>query len=137
MREFDTGATRNEDGDKLDYEGFLAPEVLQAYAMYMHGHRQQDDGSIRDADNWQKGIPIKQYMKSLVRHTLDLWAMHRGAQRFDEKGQPFTKLKLCMAILFNAMGYAFELLKLESSEGRAVVLWLKRMLLDPEESEDE
>lgn len=53
VREFDTGANRDLDEDKYDYEGFLNPKVLEAYAKYMHKHRYLKDGSIRDSDNWQ------------------------------------------------------------------------------------
>ena len=54
MRTFDTGATRDSDNDKLDYEGFLSPLVLRRYAEYLHKHRKQSDGKIRTSDNWQK-----------------------------------------------------------------------------------
>src|SRR5687768_4320669 len=35
MREFETGATRNLDNGKLDYEGFLSPLVMERFAEYM------------------------------------------------------------------------------------------------------
>ena len=79
MREFDTGATRDNDTDKPDYEGFLSPLVLEAYAQYMHKNRVQADGATRDSDNWQKGIPRDQYMKSAFRHFMDLWRAHRSS----------------------------------------------------------
>jgi hypothetical protein len=116
MRKFETGATRNDDSSKYDYEGFLAPRVLHRYAQYMHKHRKQADGNVRDSDNWQKGIESNAYMKSLVRHTLDLWAMHRGEKRFDpDDGHEYTKAELCCAVMFNVMGYLFELLRPERS----------------------
>ena len=59
MRNFDTGATRDVDTNKLDFEGFLSPVVLERYAEYMHKNRVQADGNLRDSDNWQKGIPKK------------------------------------------------------------------------------
>lgn len=68
IRTFDTGATRDTDEGKLDFEGFLSPLALERFAEYMNKHRQQSDGSLRDSDNWQKGIPVKQYMKSMWRH---------------------------------------------------------------------
>jgi len=46
-----TGATRDVDNDKYDYEGFLSPIVLHRYAQYMHKHRLQSDGELRDSDN--------------------------------------------------------------------------------------
>ena len=32
MRKFETGATRNDDSNKYDYEGFLSPLILKALA---------------------------------------------------------------------------------------------------------
>lgn len=111
MQVFSTGATRNADTDKFDFEGFLHPEVLHVYGAYMHEHRTQRDGSLRDSDNWQKGIPFRTYAKSLVRHTFDLWRMQRGFVAINpDTGQPHTKRELCCAIMFNAMGYLKELI---------------------------
>jgi hypothetical protein len=112
MQEFSTGATRNIDTNKFDYEGFICPEVLHAFGEYMHEHRRQKDGSIRDSDNWQKGIPLRTYIKSLVRHVIDLWRMERGfAVTNPDTGLPHTKIELCAAIMFNVMGYAKETLQ--------------------------
>ncbi len=105
MRNFESGATRDSEGDKLDYEGFISPLVLRRYAQYMHGHRKQADGSLRDSDNWQKGIPKDVYMKSLIRHTIDLWGCHRGTTV-----QEYFEDLLC-AIMFNAMGLLREILR--------------------------
>lgn len=63
MRHFPTGATRNLDDDKIDFEGFLSPLVIERYGQYMHRHRVQADGILRDSDNWQRGIPLSAYMK--------------------------------------------------------------------------
>src|SRR5262249_20215749 len=57
-RIFKTGATRDTDTGKLDYEGFLSPLVLKRYAEYMHQHRVMKDGAMRASDNWQRGIPL-------------------------------------------------------------------------------
>src|SRR5438105_8194950 len=77
-RSFDSGATRNDDSEQLDYEGFISPVALKMYAEYMHKHRYQKDGSVRASDNWQKGIPATSYLKSLVRHTMHAWLEGRG-----------------------------------------------------------
>ena len=53
MHHFGTGATRDSDANKLDFEGFLSPPALEAYAEYMHRHRFQADGVVRASDNWQ------------------------------------------------------------------------------------
>ena len=103
-RTFNTGATRDTDDGKYDYEGFLSPLVLERYAEFMHGHRKMSDGSVRDSDNWQQGIPWDVYMKSMWRHFFDVWAWHRGRPIKDH-----IEVALC-ALLFNAMGYLHELL---------------------------
>ena len=105
MREFDSGATRDSEDGKFDYDGFLSPWVLRRYGEYMHNHRTQADGKTRDSDNWQKGIPLTAYMKSLWRHLMELWACHRAGEdnRFKEDA-------LC-AIIFNASGYLHEIMK--------------------------
>lgn len=111
IRSFDSGANRDVDTSKYDYEGFLNPLALQAFGAYMHKHRRIADGSLRASDNWQKGIPQDVYMKSLVRHTVDLWAEHRGYAANSQACPPIgDKRELCCAIIFNAMGYLKELL---------------------------
>jgi Domain of unknown function (DUF4406) len=105
-RTFEGGAYRDTEDGKLDYEGFLSPLVLHAFAEYMHKHRVQSNGEMRPADNWQKGIPTDVYMKSMWRHFMDVWISHRNV----EIERPAQKDAL-MALLFNVMGYAYELLK--------------------------
>lgn len=107
MRKFNTGATRNIDNDKLDYEGFLHPLVLEAFAKYMHENRIQADGTIRTSDNWQKGIPLDAYMKSGWRHFMDWWMEHRGHKSRE------GKIKALCGLMFNVQGYLYELLKHE------------------------
>ena len=111
IRKFETGATRDTDEGKYDYEGFLSPLVIERFGEYMNKHRKQSDGSLRDSDNWQKGIPKTAYMKSLWRHFMDLWKEHRGL-----KSREGIEDAL-MAILFNVMGYAHEILK-EKDNGK-------------------
>lgn len=104
IRIFDSGATRNLDDGKYDYEAFLSPQVLERYAAYMHKHRKQADGSLRDGDNWQKGIARSVYMKSGYRHFFAWWQAHRGLATEEE-----IEDSIC-ALMFNAMGYLYELL---------------------------
>jgi len=106
-RKFDTGATRDSDKDKLDYEGFLSPIVIKAYGEYMNKHRVQSDGKLRDSDNWQKGIPKDVYIKSAFRHFMDWWLEHRGYKSRDGLKEALNGL------LFNVQGYYHELLKEE------------------------
>lgn len=107
MRTFSTGATRDSDESKIDFEGFLSPLVLKRYGEYMNRHRKQADGGIRASDNWQAGIPLDAYMKSLWRHFFDVWAKHRGHPGLTDET---VEEELC-AVLFNASGYLHEYLK--------------------------
>jgi len=116
MRNFGKqSGTRDEDKDKLDFEGFLSPIVLQAYSEYMHKHRIQADGKIRESDNWQKHFGENHFsvcMKSLWRHFMDLWLEHRGF-----KSREGIKDAL-MGILFNTMAYLDKLLKDERTNSK-------------------
>lgn len=108
MRQFDTGATRNSDEGKYDYEGFLSPIVLERYGEYMNKHRYQADGKVRDSDNWQNLFGKEHYkvcMKSAHRHFMDWWKQHRGY-----KGQDELEESIC-ALIFNAQAYLFKILK--------------------------
>ena len=105
IRVFNTGATRDTDEGKHDYEGFLSPLVMRRFGEYMNKHRKQSDGSLRDSDNWQKGIPKDAYIKSAFRHFLDWWLEHRGYS-----GRENIEEALC-ALLFNVQGYLHEHLK--------------------------
>lgn len=114
IRTFNSGATRDTEEGKFDYEGFLSPWVLERYAMYMHQHRKQSDGALRDSDNWQKGIPRTAYIKSLFRHFMDLWKLHRLLWVMNlprsSADQEALEDALC-AIIFNTSGYLHEELK--------------------------
>ena len=112
MRKFETGATRDDEDGKFDYEGFYDPLVLQAFASYMHGHRKQPDGTMRSGDNWQRGFPLDVYMKSMLRHVMDMWIIHRGhvAAR-PEDGKTVTLDEALGGILFNVQGYWSSILK--------------------------
>lgn len=111
IRIFTSGASRDIDTTKHDPEGFLSPLVIRRYCEYMHHHRKMTDGSLRDSDNWQKGMPLSVYMKSLWRHTLDVWTLTRGfGPVSDNRGPVYMEDALC-AIMFNAQGMLLELLK--------------------------
>lgn len=105
MNSFDTGATRDTSEGKLDMEGFTHPMVEKQFAKYMNMNRIQSDGQLRDSDNWQKGIPKKEYVKSLRRHHDDNWQEWRG--HATEAG---VIAALC-GIIFNAKGLLLEILK--------------------------
>lgn len=105
VREFSSGATRDTATGKHDFEGYLSPLVLNRFAEYMTKHREQNDGSLRASDNWQKGIPQDQYMKSAWRHFIEWWTLHRTPWHGNE-----VEEALC-ALMFNIMGYLHEHLK--------------------------
>jgi hypothetical protein len=112
MRTFETGATRDDDKEKIDYEGFLSPLALEVFGKYMHKHRKQADGSLRSSDNWQKGIPVEQYMKSAWRHFFAVWRGHRaGKIDLDD---------LC-ALLFNVQGLLHEKVKQEKQGSDEII----------------
>jgi len=104
IRTFTSGATRDTDEGKLDWEGFISPIAMRVFAEYMHKHRLQADGTLRTADNWQKGMPRRQLIKSLVRHAWDLWFCWRA----DPENTKELVALLC-AILFNVQAMLLEL----------------------------
>jgi hypothetical protein len=113
-RTFGTGATRDLDANKLDFEGFLSPLVLERYAEHMHKARKMPDGTMRESDNWQLGIPVDVYMKSMWRHFFAVWKLHRGLKVTEVvNGVEIVKdleTELC-ALKFNVSGMLHETLK--------------------------
>ena len=112
VRTFTSGATRDQDTTKFDYEGFLSPLALTRFAAYMHKNRIQKDGSTRDSDNWQKGIPLSSYMKALWRHLMTVWCHHRKVHVL---GCEDMEDALC-GVIFNAQGYLHEIMKAKEGE---------------------
>ncbi|WP_316235039.1 MULTISPECIES: hypothetical protein [unclassified Bradyrhizobium] len=114
VRAFGTGATRDLDANKLDFEGFLSPRVLERYAEHMHRARKMPDGSMRASDNWQLGIPVDVYMKSMWRHFFAVWKLHRDLPVTEVvNGVEVVKdleTELC-ALSFNVNGMLHEILK--------------------------
>lgn len=110
LRRFVTGATRSPEAGRDDPEGFLSPLAIDRFNEYMTQHRVQADGTIRDSDNWQKGLPLATYMKGLLRHVLHLWTRHRGFPVRDPKAGKDIEEDLCAA-WFNIQGYLHEVLK--------------------------
>lgn len=99
-RIFKTGANRNSDENKLDYEGFISPLVELVYANYLHLHRLLEDGSMRDSDNWQKGIPKKELMKSAHRHWQDIRLLFDG-YKVAEGQKEITMVEALCGMKFN------------------------------------
>jgi hypothetical protein len=110
MRTFKSGATRNNDITKLDFEGFENPIVTHSFGKYMHKHRKLEDGTLRDSDNWQKGFGTSALMKSMARHYMDVWLIHRGFEVI-ENGEKVTMEDALNGLKFNVNGYLLDLLK--------------------------
>jgi hypothetical protein len=108
FRQFETGATRDSDTGKPEYDGFNSPLVEKRFGEYMHLHRHQVDGKLRSSSNWKKGIPDEAYMHSLHRHFIDLW-LHRDGFSEEAIDKDFESV-LC-AIRFNVNGLLHETLK--------------------------
>jgi hypothetical protein len=108
LRTFATGATRDTATNKPDYEGFLSPLVTKRFGEYMMVHQQQSDGSLRDSDNWQKGIPVAAYVKSMYRHFVDV-LLHYDHYS-DQATEPDLETALC-ALKFNVDGLLHETIK--------------------------
>ena len=111
LRTFETGATRDTSKDKLEPHGFLSPEVLHRFSQYMHRHRHQSDGTLRDSDNWKKGMPQEEYSKSLLRHAMDFWAVVSGEGKPLYDTEESDPEEIACAIMFNVQGWLHEQLK--------------------------
>lgn len=113
MRTFDTGAVRDVDSHKLDYEGHLSPLAIEAYTRYLSAKRTLPDGTLRAADNWQLGFGATSWMQSFIRHAMQLWLLHRGWPAYETRPDgtkiPVTKREALCAILFNIFGQLHEL----------------------------
>jgi len=109
MRRFASGASRDTGTDKLQYDKFLSPIVLKAFAEFMHTKREMPDGP-RQGDNWQKGIPLEVYMESMSRHYMDTWLINRGYHGAVEDDLVTTLVSL----MFNVHGMLHEVLKKKS-----------------------
>lgn len=100
MEQYGTGATRSDTSARNDPEGYLSAIAIERYCEYMTKHRVQADGSIRDSDNWQKGMPFGRALKGMWRHVMHLWIRHRGFVPSDQFAAADMEEDLC-AIMFN------------------------------------
>lgn len=111
----ESGVVRSNDADKLDYEGFVSPLVLEAFAKYMHVNRIQPDGKLRASDNWQGGLEYERWVKSSYRHYIDFLKVHDGVPV--EEGE----LAAASGVLFNIMGWMLDKIRNDPQ-------WLEREL---------
>lgn len=112
-REFETGANRNSSEGKLDYEGFISPLVERIYAEYMHKHRLLEDGTLRSSDNWQKGIPYEELMKSAHRHWQDVRLIFDGYM-VTEDGEEVDMIDALCGLKFNIEAMILSITKEEA-----------------------
>jgi hypothetical protein len=110
IRRWESGATRDTDENKLEPWGFTSALVEKAFSEYMHGHRKQSDGSLRDSNNWTHGIPLEAYWHSLSRHVMDLRLLW---EQFPEEANAKDMTEVLCAVKFNVDGMLYELLKQE------------------------
>ena len=74
----------------------------------MHKNRFMKDGTVRDSDNWQGLFGDKHQavcMKSLTRHFMDLWLLHRGHEAREDIDSALA------GIMFNTMAIWYKILK--------------------------
>jgi hypothetical protein len=111
---FSTGAYRDSDKDKIDFEGHLSPLALDLHGRYMHKHRFLKDGTVRPSDNWQLGFDDASFLKSGVRHFMAVWRIMRGWPAEESLEDALGGL------LFNANGLAhqFEKRRIEAAGNR-------------------
>ncbi len=115
LRKSDTGAIRNSDVDKINYQGALSPLVLESYGQYIQKHSLLPDGTRRNNKNWQKlfGTPKEHRqvcIESAWRHFIDLLKEHDGYDSQDGIDEALGGL------MFNIQAYWFSLLK-EGKDG--------------------
>lgn len=108
LRTFATGATRDTAEGKSEPWGFTSALAEQRFCEYMHRHRQQSDGELRDSDNWKKGIPADAYKHSLSRHVQDLRLILEG---YPSQAREADLEEVLCAILFNVQGLLHEAVK--------------------------
>lgn len=105
LRTFATGATRDTAQDKHEPWGFTSALAEQRFCEYMHHHRKQSDGKLRDSDNWKKGIPADAYKHSLGRHIQDLRLILEG---YPEAARESDLEEVLCSVLFNVQGLLHE-----------------------------
>lgn len=109
MRTFPKGGTRSDDDGKIDY-AHLSALADRVWCEYMHEHRIQENGELREPDNYKKGLSLESYKKSLRGHMQDLNLILEGHKVF-EKGKEVTPFDAIMAIRFNVQGVIIETMR--------------------------
>jgi|SRR5690606_29218138 len=110
LRMSESGAIRNSDVGKINYQGALSPLILEAYGKYIEKHSLLPDGTRRNNKNWQKlfGTPEEHRqvcIESAWRHFIDLLMEHDGYESRDGIDEALGGL------MFNIQAYWFSILK--------------------------
>ena len=105
VRVFESGASRDSAEDKLDFEGYMHPLVMVEFGKYMKRNETMLDGSKRESDNWQKGIPKDSAIKSAYRHFIDWQLEHRGCESRE------GLIDALCGVIFNVNSYLLTVLK--------------------------
>ena len=117
IRTFGSGATRDTDEGKLDFEAALSPIVVERFVQYMCKNKKQANGKIRECDNWQ-GLfgpaHLNVCLKSAMRHMWSWWKAHRGYSVADG-----LEDAVC-GVIFNAMAYLFKILNERTERDLAI-----------------
>ena len=109
LRMSESGAIRNSDIGKINYQGALSPLILEAYGKYIEKHSNLPDGTKRNNKNWQNlfGTPEEHRqvcIESAWRHFIDLLKEHDGYNSQDGIDEALGGL------MFNIQAYWFSLL---------------------------
>jgi hypothetical protein len=109
LRMSESGAIRNSDVGKINYQGALSPLILEAYGKYIEKHSLLPDGTRRNNKNWQKlfGTPEEHRqvcIESAWRHFIDVLMEHDGYDSRDGIDEALGGL------MFNVQAYWFSLL---------------------------
>lgn len=115
LRNFDTGAIRDNDENKINYQGALSPLVLEAYGAYIQKHSLLPDGTRRNNKNWQNLFGTHEEhrqvcIESAWRHFIDLLMEHDGYNSRDGLDEAIGGL------MFNIQAYWFSVLKERKGE---------------------
>lgn len=85
IRVFKGGATRDTSNGKFEPLGFIHPYCDYNFCQYMHKHRLQSNGELRDSDNWQSGFGKETLAHSFTRHVEDFKLLHYGFFVYEDR----------------------------------------------------
>jgi hypothetical protein len=94
---FSTGAVRDKQEGKENYPECVSFLSLRRYARYM-----TKVSTKYGEDNWRKGIPIKSYERSLMRHLQKYFANKYEGAKFESEVDHLS------AAMFNLQGILHE-----------------------------